>query len=186
MFAYQIDREIALELLEPRHAGELYALTDANRMHLRRWLPWLDRTQSVDETMSFIRISQQQQAENNGFQTVIRYQGAAVGVIGHHRIDWSNRFASIGYWIAESVQGQGIVTKACRAHVGHLIGELSLHRIEIRCAVGNIRSRAIPQRLGFREEGVIRDAEWLYDHFVDHVVYGLLESEWDRDSAVPI
>jgi ribosomal-protein-serine acetyltransferase len=55
---------------------------------------------------------------------------------------------------------------------------MRLHRLEVRCAVANARSRAIPERLGFRLEGTIREAEWLYDRFVDHAVYGLLEAEW--------
>ncbi|MBI3110076.1 MAG: GNAT family N-acetyltransferase, partial [Ignavibacteriales bacterium] len=33
-------------------------------------------------------------------------------------------------------------------------------------------------RLGFRPEGKIREAEWLYDHFVDHLVYGMLAPDW--------
>jgi ribosomal-protein-serine acetyltransferase len=43
--------------------------------------------------------------------------------------------------------------------------------------VENVKSRAIPERLGFRAEGTVRQAEWLYDRFVDHVVYGLLAGD---------
>jgi ribosomal-protein-serine acetyltransferase len=62
--------------------------------------------------------------------------------------------------------------------VEHAFGELGLNRVSIACAVENKKSCAIPERLGFRREGVKRQAEWLYDHFVDHVVYGALASEW--------
>jgi ribosomal-protein-serine acetyltransferase len=41
-----------------------------------------------------------------------------------------------------------------------------------------MKSRALPKRLGFTEEGIIREAEWLYDHYEDHVVYGLLKKEY--------
>jgi ribosomal-protein-serine acetyltransferase len=50
--------------------------------------------------------------------------------------------------------------------------------VEIGCAPGNRKSCAIPERLGFTREGVLRQREWLYDHFVDHVVYGILAEEW--------
>ena len=70
------------------------------------------------------------------------------------------------------------MTTACRAYVDHAFTRLDVHRVEIRCAVENRRSRAIPERLGFRLEGTLRDAEWLYDHFVDSVVYGMLADEW--------
>ena len=48
----------------------------------------------------------------------------------------------------------------------------------LRCATMNLPSRKIPERLGFKTEGTIRDGEWLNDHFVDSVVYGLLDKEW--------
>lgn len=178
MLPCRIAPDISLELLEPRHAEALYALVDSNRVHLREWLPWVDATRSVADINVFIDGCRRQLADNNGFQTVIRVGDELAGVIGQHSIDWRNRATSLGYWLAEDMQGQGIMTRACRAHVEHAFGALNLHRVEIRCAVENARSRAIPERLGFRSEGVARDAEWLYDHFVDLVVYGLLVSEW--------
>lgn len=57
-----------------------------------------------------------------------------------------------------------------------------LNRAEIRCAEGNHKSRAIPERLDFCEEGLLRNAEWLYDHFVAHVVYGMLACDWSPAS----
>ena len=53
-----------------------------------------------------------------------------------------------------------------------------LHRVEMQCGVGNAPSRAVAERLGFRPEGIRRESHWITDRFVDHVVYGLLESEW--------
>ena len=97
---------------------------------------------------------------------------------GLHRIDWANRRTGVGYWIAETHQGQGIVTRACAALVDSAFGELGLNHVEIACASGNSRSCAIPERLGFVREAVVRQREWLYDHFVDRVVYGMLASEW--------
>ena len=69
------------------------------------------------------------------------------------------------------------MTRACRALVAHAFDTLRLQRVEIRVATGNRRSRAIPERLGFREEGILRQVEWLYNHYVDHVVYGRLASD---------
>jgi ribosomal-protein-serine acetyltransferase len=55
-----------------------------------------------------------------------------------------------------------------------------LNKVEIHCAVDNKRSRAIPERLGFTQEGIIRANQWLYDHYVDDVIYGMLASEWSE------
>jgi ribosomal-protein-serine acetyltransferase len=75
-------------------------------------------------------------------------------------------------------EGRGIVTRACRAIVSEGFSERGLHRIEIRCATGNERSAAIAKRLGFVHEGVLRDAEWLHDHWVDLNVFSMLEHNW--------
>ena len=56
--------------------------------------------------------------------------------------------------------------------------EYDVQKVEIWVAEGNGKSRAIAERLGFVQEGIIRNAEWLYDHYVNHVVYGVLRSEW--------
>ncbi|MBM3779592.1 MAG: GNAT family N-acetyltransferase [Acidimicrobiia bacterium] len=183
MLPSPLNEAITLELLDLRHAEELFALTDANRSHLRVWLPWVDRTRSADDTREFIRQTQRQWAENNGFQAAILEHGAIIGVIGLHGVNWANRSTSIGYWLSGRAQGRGVMTTACRAFTRHAFEALSLNRVEIRCATENGRSRAIPERLRFTSEGTLREAEWLYDHFVDHVVYGMLASEWRPSAA---
>jgi len=99
-------------------------------------------------------------------------------MIGLHSIDWANRKTSIGYYVAKEAQGKGIVTRSVRAVLDYAFRELELNRVEIRCGVSNWKSRAIPERLGFTNEGIIRDGEWLYDHYHDLVVYSMLAREW--------
>ncbi len=60
----------------------------------------------------------------------------------------------------------------------HVFGDRERTRIEIRCAAGDLRSRAPPERLGFRLQGTVGEAGWLYDRFVDHVAYGRFRTEW--------
>ena len=178
MFTHPLSPELSLMLLEPRHAEPLFRAVQGNRAYLRQWLPWVDATQCADDTLAFIQRTRQQLAENNGFQTAILYRGEITGMIGHIGIEWAHRSTSLGYWLAEGAQGRGLMTIACRVYIDRAFRELGLNRVEIRAAVENRKSRAIPERLGFTREGVIRDAEWLYDHFVDHAVYGLLAREW--------
>ncbi|MBA2871009.1 RimJ/RimL family protein N-acetyltransferase [Anoxybacillus calidus] len=91
------------------------------------------------------------------------------------------RQASVNY-ITEEAQGKGIVTKSVKAILDYVFRELGLNRVEIRCGVHNKKSRAIPERLGFVQEGIIRDGEWLYDHFHDLVVYSMLAKDWLANS----
>jgi ribosomal-protein-serine acetyltransferase len=178
MFSYKINDTSELRILEIHHAEELFQLTVMNRLHLREWLPWLDNIKSVEDTKAFIQSSLQQFANHNGWNCGIWYHGRLAGVIGLHYMDWANRKASIGYWLGEAFEGKGLVTRATKALVHHLLTEMKLNRVEIRCAVGNDKSCAIPKRLGFKKEGVTQQAEWLYTHYVDHVIYGMVADDW--------
>ena len=178
MIKIAIEDGLYLKSLELREAEELLLLIDANRPYLREWLPWLDMTRSIDEMIVFVESTLRQLASNQGFQTAIWHHGQIVGIIGYHHLEWANRSTCIGYWLDERYQGRGFMTKACRALVDYAFDEWKLNRIEIRCAEENLKSRGIPDRLGFRAEGLLREAEWLYDHYVHHVVYALLAKDW--------
>ncbi|HZR40060.1 MAG TPA: GNAT family protein [Ktedonobacteraceae bacterium] len=179
----KIDKDTELRLLSEDDAQPLFELIEQNLLHLRTWLPWLDFTSSVEDERAFILRTRAQAAENKSFSFSIWYKGQAAGTIGYHEIDWMNRKVEIGYWLGAQFQGKGLMTRACKALVAYAFEELQLNKVEIRCATGNTRSCAIPQRLGFTREGVIRQAEWLYDHFVDLILYGLLASEWQREKT---
>ncbi|PTX65005.1 ribosomal-protein-serine acetyltransferase [Melghirimyces profundicolus] len=118
-------------------------------------------------------------AAEDGFQAGVIYRGTLVGMAGFHGMDRRNEQTSIGYWLAEEYQGKGIMTRVCRFLIRYAFAEWKLNRVEIRCGVENHKSRAIPERLGFRMEGVIRDGEQLSGTFTDLAVYGLLR----RDQA---
>lgn len=170
--------DIELRPLADRDAPELFRLIDLNRAHLRQWLPWLDSQRAPANSLDFIRIIRRQNDQRDGLTVGIWYQGSLGGVVSILRVDPPNKAAMIGYWLSAHLQGRGIMTESVRAMVTYAFASLGLHRIEIRCATGNTRSRAIPERLGFHREGVLRDAEWLYDHFVDLVVYSMLAPDW--------
>jgi ribosomal-protein-serine acetyltransferase len=107
------------------------------------------------------------------------------GVVGYNRIDWQNRVGYIGYWLAENYQGKGLMTSSCRAVIDYGFHSLNLNRMVIAAATENHRSRAVPERLGFIHEGTLREAEWLYDHFVDHAVLRLSASGTGRAKRCP-
>ncbi len=180
MFVWRLNEHTELRLVEERHAEALFDLVDRNRHHLREWLPWVDGSNSVEDTREFIRGVLRRFADGNGFAAGIWHHGVLAGMIDLHAIDYVNHSTSIGYWISRGFQGKGIVTTACRAVVDYAFEELGLNRVEIRCAPGNRRSRAIPERLGFVQEGTLRQVQWLNDRFEDLVVYSMLANEWRR------
>lgn len=178
MFPLQLRPNLKLRVLEPRMADEVFAMVDANRQHLRPWLPWVDKTNSVDDTKAFIDKCMKQLGENNGIHCGIWLDEKYVGGIGMHYIKWEARRTELGYCLAESAQGRGIMTECCRAVIDHCIGTWNLNRIEIRAVPANRRSCAVAERLGFKLDGVLRDVALLHDKFVDLAVYSLLAREW--------
>ncbi|MSU00862.1 GNAT family N-acetyltransferase [Tissierella pigra] len=178
MFKHIIDNDIELRLVNVQYAEEIFKSIDSSRKHLRKYLPWVDTTKSAIDTRAFIDNSKRQYAENKGFDAGIWYKGEFAGVIGFHNINPSIKGISIGYWLNERFVGKGIMTKACRVFVDYAFNTLELNRVEIRCAEDNFKSGAIPERLGFTKEGIIRDGELLCDGYVNSLVYGILKREW--------
>jgi ribosomal-protein-serine acetyltransferase len=178
MFAQKITDRHELRLFESDHAVELFALVDTNRCYLRAWLPWVDSSKSVNDTSEFIAGSLHNFADLEGLAAGIWVADKLAGSIGVHDIDFHNRSAQLGYWLAEPLQGRGIVTDSCRAMIRYLFVERDLNKIVIRCASDNARSRAIPESLGFQHEGRCRDAARLHDQLIDLEIYSLLRREW--------
>jgi ribosomal-protein-serine acetyltransferase len=172
-----LDEERSLRPVDGSDVEELDALVRANRDHLAPWMPWAGDAGRAN-TETFLRTAQEQAAAGNGQQFAITDRGRIVGIIGFHYINRQQRSTSLGYWLAASAQGHGTVTLAVSTLVDHAFDAWQLHRVEIRVAVGNARSRAIAERLGFAEEGLIRDGERFGDRYVDLVVYSVLEPEW--------
>lgn len=177
MFARAIGEGVELRSLEAGDAQELHALIEANREHLARWLPWVKPGRTLDDTKSFIAGTVLEEGRTGGIAAGILVARSLAGVC-HLRADPLRRFGDVGYWLAAEHEGKGLMTRAAAALLDHAFDELGLGKIEIHCAPGNVKSRAIPERLGFTLEGVLRAREWLHDHFEDHVVYGILAQEW--------
>jgi ribosomal-protein-serine acetyltransferase len=174
-----IDADTTLRVLREDDAAELFALTEVNRAYLRRWLPWLDAVTSEADTRAYLRTAVAQREAGRGSTFGIVCAGTLAGVVGFHRIDRVHRIGDIGYWLAERHQGHGVMTECCRFVVRYGFQTLDLNRIQIAAATENRRSRAIPERLGFKQEGVLRANENLYGTFVDHALYSLLRGEFD-------
>lgn len=178
MLKHILNDDAYLRLLEESDAHEMFAVIDGNREHLRKYLPFVEFTHSPNDCLSFIRSTRKQIADNQGLQCAIIDQGRLVGMIGVHAVNWLNKSTTIGYWLAADAQGKGLMTAAVKAMVDYAFHSLQLHLVEIRAAVENTRSQAVPQRLGFKREAVLREREWLHDRYVDHVVFSITASEW--------
>lgn len=176
MLGLRVDDEVNLAMPLDSHAESVYALIEAERDRLERWL-WVDLApiRSVADQVAHFRSRRASLADVRTVSLVIEVGGEVAGTLGFAAED---RTAEIGYLLAQRYEGRGIVTRSVTAVIDAAIGRLGIHRFEIRCAPDNHRSRAIPERLGFRLEARLRDAVRGRDGFVDQELYTLLAPEW--------
>ena len=157
-----------LKPLNQSNTQELHQLIESNRSYLREWLPWLDNITAISDTAIFIEsISCLASAPHFG----VFHDGKLCGIAGFHEIKPKVKVASIGYWLAQNQVGKGITSAAVQELLEIGLQKLKLERIEIRCAKGNVKSRSVAQGLGFTYVKTLPNNEWLYDKYVDHVVY---------------
>ncbi|WP_457637331.1 GNAT family N-acetyltransferase [Oceanithermus sp.] len=171
---------LELALAVPQHAEALFGLIDENREHLRRWLPFVDATQSVEYARSFLKDQLCQLAEGRALALTLFHQGRAAGMLSLNRIDSVNRAASIGYWLDKGLTGRGLMTRAVGRLIDLAFASFPVDRVEIHCAPGNEPSCAIPERLGFTREAMLRQALRAHEYVDDRVIWGLLREEWPR------
>jgi len=158
-------------------AAELTAVVAANREHLAPWLPWA-ATHGHQDSLDHVAKARAQIEAEDGFEGAIVVGGEIVGGAGFHAIDRLNRSTSIGYWLAAEAQGSGLMTATVRALLDHAFGAWELHRVVIEAVLDNARSRGIPERLGFTEEGVLREAKLIRGRYEDAALYAMLAPDW--------
>jgi ribosomal-protein-serine acetyltransferase len=184
MLKHSLGPDAYLAHIEPHHADALHALVKGSYDHIREWSGWLnDPSQTVEQTAEWIAKNRANYGSGNGYEIGIWYEGDIAGQIGYNYFNETDRRTEIGYWLGKEFQGKGLVTRACMALIDNAITNLKLNRIEIRCGTDNLKSRSIPEKLGFKLEGIARESEYLHDRFIDLAVYALVASEWKEFST---
>ncbi|MDR0849177.1 MAG: GNAT family N-acetyltransferase [Propionibacteriaceae bacterium] len=187
MFYRHIDDHLCLKLVSPFDAEAFFAIIDAERDRLGRWLPWVWAMNSVEEERKSL-------ADLTGWPppkqicTALVLDGQVIGSVGLPTIDLDAKWAEIGYWIGSAHEGKGYVTSGVRELEKLVFLDLGLAKTQISVDVDNVRSRSIPERLGYSLDGTLRRS-LISDNsgrVADRCVYSLLREEWDaRESANP-
>lgn len=178
MLKQVIDDNVELVPIHPEFADEIYALVDANRERLGRWFPWVDGMKTPDDTRAFIDDAVKRGDERGDIVNAICANGKIAGMIGLEEMNRDMKNAEIIYWLGEQFEGKGLIIKACRMLIDHAFGILGLQRVHIMIDPANVRSRAIPRKLGFHYEGTLRRYWRIGDNYYDLEVYSILRDEW--------
>jgi ribosomal-protein-serine acetyltransferase len=175
---FRVDDEIVLRAFLDDDAQAVFDCAVGNLEHLRAFLHWMSPDYSIETAREFITTSREAVSERKGLPLGIFRRRDFIGSVGLVRFVWAPRKSEIGYWVDKANEGKGIVSSACKVLIEYAFGELGLNRIEIRCSAENVRSAAIPERLGVKKEGVLRQSEWRSGRLHDYAIYGLLADEW--------
>jgi ribosomal-protein-serine acetyltransferase len=173
-----IDDTVVMRPFEAEHAAATFAAVRANTAHLDRWILWSSTVQTEADAAATIAKYATKRASGTGFNNAIWFNDQLVGGVVCRELSLADRSAEIGYWLDERHTGRGLATIAATRATDYLIRVRGMHRVYMQCAVGNVKSRAIPERLGYTLEATLREAHWLNDRFVDQAVYGILDREW--------
>jgi ribosomal-protein-serine acetyltransferase len=174
MLVFEIGNNIKLEMYTPFDAEELFNVVEKNRDYLREWLPWVDSTKEVNDIRAFLEKSIKSYSEKKRIGYLIKIDNKIVGILDAFLHNESTETYQIGYWISKIESSKGIMTKSVKILIELVFKILNAKKIEIYCATTNIPSNKISQKLGFKLEGTIRNAEKVNNKIYDLNLYGLM------------
>lgn len=125
---------------------------------LKPWMPFAQKEQTIEDTEINIRQAYINFLNRTDLRLLVfkKDTGEFVASSGLHRINWDVPKFEIGYWIDTRFSGNGYMTEAVQGITHFAVRELKARRVEIRCDALNVKSRAIPERLGFTLEGILK------------------------------
>lgn len=179
-FPYQIESErLILRCYDLDDAVRVFDAIAASREHLRPWMPFADST--LEDISAFVRRSRGKYDLMQDFVMGIfsKADGRYLGGTGLHRFDWDLGRFEIGYWLRANETGKGYVTESTWRLTSLAFETLEAQRIEIRIAPDNLASRAVPERLGFQLEGILRHSARHEEAFGDICLYSLIRPEYE-------
>lgn len=157
--AYRIETErTVLRCWQPQDAPLLSAAIEASAAHLQEWMPWAKNEPiGLDERVALLRRFRADFDRDEGYIYGIfnRDESAVLGGTGLHKRDEGNCL-EIGYWIHVGQIGRGLATEISAALTKAAFALHGVEWVEIRCDPNNVRSSAVPRKLGYTHEATLR------------------------------
>jgi ribosomal-protein-serine acetyltransferase len=174
---------LELRPFKRRDLDQVLAAIHDSLPELESWLPWAHAGYGRSEAMRFLRDSGSAWVEGRAFDFAIRPRHDSDHHLGNISV-WPTsqreRSGEIGYWIRSDDTGAGIATEATARVTEVAFGELRLHRVTLRIAVGNRSSERVAEKLGYVREGLLREEVLVHGTWMDHTLWAMLEDEYDK------
>lgn len=170
-----ISDEIEMRFLNHTHSTELFNLIQDNRKFLYEWFGWVRKIKSEKDCLENIKRNTNNFFSGISMEFGIFKNNVLIGKIGF--ISIVGHTAEIGYWLSESENGKGIITRCCKLLIQYTFFHTDIFRIEIKVDAENIKSKRIPERLGFTLEGVQRGGKLFRGEYRDLLIYSILKTD---------
>jgi ribosomal-protein-serine acetyltransferase len=170
---------VLLMPLELGDGAELWDAVDGSRWHLERWLPWVPFNNAPEASVRYAEacVSDWDAGRAVRFAIRDRQSRELLGVVGLDSCVHLHRSCELGYWLRRDATGRGIMTEAARACVDFAFARMAMHRIRCAAATDNSASLRVIARLGFRFEGIARQAELVGARWLDHAIFARLSGD---------
>ncbi|WP_433405032.1 GNAT family N-acetyltransferase [Streptomyces sp. CA-146814] len=178
MFTLPLGDRAQLRTLEPWQAPEFLAHIDRARPTVDPWIPWASLSTDLASATATLQGYADRWAADGGRIYGIWLEGTLVGGVMFSRFDAASGVCEVGCWLEPAGEGQGLVTRACRALIDWAFAERGMSRVEWRASSGNARSIAVARRLGMSRDGVLRRHAVHRGRRWDIEVWSVLAEEW--------
>ncbi len=168
--------------IDQSDARELWLAVEESRNYLAPWLPWVPFQQDEPALLRFADACVADWDAGRALRMVIRERVSKtfVGIVGLETCVHMHASCELGYWLREPAQGRGYMTEAAATLVRAAFEKFNMHRIRVAAATTNHKSLAVILRLGFRFEGIAREAEYCAGRWLDHAQFGMLATDFTQ------
>jgi RimJ/RimL family protein N-acetyltransferase len=169
-------------LLRPWTERDVPAIAAAcNEEEMALWLDQVPQPYSERDAREYVASTRRgwREGTTSSFAIVDLRSQAPVGSIGVHWLDWEQRVAEVGYWVAREARGRGLASRAVRLVARWVLQDCGIERLQLRADVLNAASQKVAEKAGFRREGVLRSTRFSarQGRRVDFAMYSLLPGE---------
>jgi len=166
--------DLALTRLAAGDVPALVVAVNESLAHLRPWMAWAADPATTETMVAFVGHADEGWALGTEFHYAVRRPPSAdlVAGCGLH-VRQGPGVLEIGYWVHAAHLRRGIATAAAAALTGAAFELPTVARVEIRCDASNVRSAAVPEKLGFILEGVQQLAPDDAGRARSHMIWGL-------------
>ncbi len=172
-------QRVVLTPIDPADGPELWEAIEASRWHLEQWLPWVpfNNTEDASQRYADACAADWDAGRAARFGIRSRQDRRLMGVVGLDACVHMHLSCELGYWLRRDVTGRGLMTEAAKACVHFALERMCAHRVRCAAATDNYQSLRVIGRLGFRFEGIARQAEYVGSRWVDHAIFAKLRTD---------